>query len=63
MIKCHECDKPAEWNVWYEGVDFGPEWPNIAYNSFCTEHTLEEIENGRGGYDVECVKKVYEPET
>ena len=60
MIKCLECDQHARWHVWYKHFSSPPSLvpANIAYNSFCDEHMIEEVRNGRAGYHVVCIKLV-----
>ena len=62
-LRCLECDNYARWHVWYKDCS-SPTGPllyvpfNIAYNSFCDEHAIEEMKNGRKGWAVVCVKLV-----
>lgn len=55
-LTCHVCGEPAEYNVWYKDVKLAVSMFNIAYNVFCHDHVVEELENGRNGYKVACVK-------
>lgn len=55
-LRCLECENYARWHVWYKDFSspIAPHFPpaNIAYNSFCDEHAIEEIKAGRAGYQV-----------
>jgi len=70
MLQCLECEKYARWHVWYKGFSSPTSSPflpvNIAYNSFCDEHMIEEVKNGREGWQVVCIRLVADqflPET
>ena len=54
-LKCLECDRYARWHVWYQGFSYPP---NIGYNSFCDEHMIEDVMNGRAECAVVCIKLV-----
>jgi len=58
LLKCLECDKPARWHVWYKGVSLPVATTNLAYNDFCDEHMIQDVLNGREGWQVVCVKLV-----
>ena len=52
-LKCLECDKYARWHVYYtHDGDFA------GYNSFCDEHMIGDVRNGRQGWHVVCAKLV-----
>jgi hypothetical protein len=61
-LKCLECDKYARWYVWYKGFSSPTEPPfapiNLAYNSLCDTHAIEELKNGRKGWQVECIRLI-----
>jgi len=50
-LNCLECDGPARWHVWYKGF-------SGIYNSFCDEHMIEDVMNGRDGCAVVVIKLV-----
>lgn len=55
-VSCMKCEEAAEWYVWYKGfvLDIGP--GNIAYNTLCTEHLIEELQSTE--YCVEYVRRM-----
>lgn len=58
-LGCLECDDYARWHVWYKSVSLSiGAVGNIAYNSFCDEHMIEEVKNGRMGSPVVYVRLV-----
>lgn len=62
MARCLDCEKEAKWYTWYKDISnpTSPPFPpaNIMYNSFCDEHVLTEIKNGREGYPVVCARLI-----
>jgi len=48
--------------VWYKGFSSPVEQPfapfNLAYNTLCDEHAIEEMLHGRVGWQVECARLV-----
>ena len=54
-LRCLECEEYARWHIWYKGLSSS--FP-VGYNSFCDEHVINEVKNGREGYQVECIKLV-----
>lgn len=61
-LHCKECDNYGRWNVWYKDFSSPTSPPfmpfNIAYNTFCDEHAIAELRNGRNDWHVECIKLV-----
>jgi hypothetical protein len=58
--KCKDCDKLAEWYVWYKDTSLVIGGGNIAYNSLCDEHAQKDLREGREGYVVEYMRKIGE---
>jgi hypothetical protein len=61
-LPCKDCGKPGRWHVWYKGCTSpqGGYFPpaNIAYNTLCDEHAINDILRGRNGWQVEQVSLV-----
>lgn len=58
-LKCHDCDKPGRWYTWYKDVTLPiGQSGNIVYNTFCDEHAIAELRNGRVGCQVACLKLI-----
>jgi len=60
MLQCLECEKYARWHVWYKGFSSPTSSP------FLDEHMIEEVKNGREGWQVVCIRLVADqflPET
>lgn len=58
LFYCMECDELARWRVWYTGCVLPVGSGNIAYNSFCDEHAMSEMKNGRDGWPVAAVRRI-----
>lgn len=52
-LGCLECENYARWRVWYK-ENLGP----FQYRTLCDEHAIIELQQGRNGWPVACIRLI-----